>query len=435
MRRLFERPLRTLIVLGVVAAASPFLWAGYHWYAGRTALQRYHSAEARDHLSKCLRVWPWSRSSSTHLLAARAARRDGDFAEAARHLRICQDTLHDNSAETILEWAMLHASAGDLDAVEEYLKEQFRKDPANAPLILEALSEGYLRLYRIADALRCLDEWLTHDPDNVQGLFVRGNVYRQVRSSQEAAKSYRRVVELDPDHEEARWRLAVALLDIGRYREALEHLEVIQKRRPDDDEVKVRLALCRHQVGQGREARAMLDEVIARQPEHGLAVRTRGQLALLDSQLAEAEPWLRQAAQLLPYDYKTQFFLWDCLQKQDKVKEAETQRLSMDKLKDRRQRQSEISTHLMSQKPNDPALQCELGKLSLQLGETESGLNWLRSAVRLDKSYVPALEALADYYQQSGDTEQAEEYRQQAKESSASKVQSAEANKQSPTLK
>jgi hypothetical protein len=45
------RPRSLRIALASVAllllGASPFLWAGYHWYAGRAALDRYHGAEAR----------------------------------------------------------------------------------------------------------------------------------------------------------------------------------------------------------------------------------------------------------------------------------------------------------------------------------------------------------------------------------------------------
>src|SRR5215469_436200 len=90
VRSILGRPRRLLIVLGtctlVLAGASPFLWAGYHWYAGRAALKRYHNTEARRHLDACLKVWPWSRSVPVHLLTARAARMDGDLEEAAQHL-------------------------------------------------------------------------------------------------------------------------------------------------------------------------------------------------------------------------------------------------------------------------------------------------------------------------------------------------------------
>ncbi len=84
----------------------------------------------------------------------------------------------------------------------------------------------------------------------------------------------------------------------------------------------------------------------------------------------------------------------------------------METLKDLRQRQGEILTHQMSMRPHDPALHCELGTLFIQLGQPGIGEGWLLSALRLDERYVPALEALADYYQQRGESDRADEFRQ-----------------------
>src|SRR6266567_2778388 len=81
LRRLLRWPIWTsliLLVVGVAAAlAVPHLRAWYHFRAGRTALERYHSEEALDHFNKCLEVWP--DSADVHFLASRAARRTEDY--------------------------------------------------------------------------------------------------------------------------------------------------------------------------------------------------------------------------------------------------------------------------------------------------------------------------------------------------------------------
>jgi tetratricopeptide (TPR) repeat protein len=418
---LFGRPRRLLIVLGmsalVLALSSPFVWAGYHWYTGQTALKRYHNAEARRHLNVCLKVWPWSRSVRVHLLAARAARLDGDLEEAAQHLGEVQSTLGDQSPETIFEWAMLHAAGGDLDKVEPYLQEQARNHPQFLLLILEALAQGYVRVARITAALKCVDECLAHEPDNVQALHLRGNIYRQLGSWTRAAPDLRRVVELDPERFEARWGLAVALVNIGRYQEAVQHLEILRPRQPDDVDILVQLAICRQSMGQGREARTLLDAVLAQRPDHGLALLTRGQMDQMNGQLAEAEKWLRQAVRALPHNYKARWALTECLRQQGKKKQAEAEEACANRLKDRWSRLEEITSHQMSQRFIDPALHCELGKLLLELGNLNSGKNWLLSALRLDEHCVPALRALADYYEQQGDATLAAEYHRRAKQS------------------
>ena len=49
-----------------------------------------------------------------------------------------------------------------------------------------------------------VEECLAHEPDNVQALHLRGNIYRQLGSWTRAAPDLRRVVELAPERFEAR---------------------------------------------------------------------------------------------------------------------------------------------------------------------------------------------------------------------------------------
>ncbi len=417
------RPRRWLIVLGVgtlvLAGVSPFLWAGYHWYAGQAALQRSHNADARRHFDACLTVWPWSRSGGMHLLAARAARRDGDFPEAFAHLQKAQSILGDQAPETLLEWAMQHAAGGDLEKVESYLQEQARKDSEHAPLIWEALIRGYMSVNRILDALQDVEEWLKHDPDNVQALYLRGSIYRQSGAWNRVAPDLRRVVEIDPEFPAARWWLAVALVNVGYYEEAVRHLERLRQHPPQDVdpvEILVQLAICRSRLGRSREARELLEAILAQHPHHGLALLTRGQIEQMNGQLEQAEKWLRQAVHALPYDYKAHWSLMECLRQRGKNEQAEAVEGYANQLMERWTRVSELTTRQMSQRPNDPALYCELGKLMIELGNEEAGKNWLRSALHLDPHCIPALMALADYYKKQGDTEKAEEYRRQAQQ-------------------
>jgi tetratricopeptide (TPR) repeat protein len=415
-----------LVVLGtcalVLAGASPFLWAGYHWYAGQAALKRYHSAEALRHLDACLRVWPWSRSERVYLLAARAARRAGDFPGAFERLQQMQSLLGDPSPETLLEWSLLHAAGGDLENVEGYLLDQLRQDSPHLLLILEALSEGYLQMGRHDDALRSMDEWLARDPDNVRALFLRSNVNRQAGSWTKVAPDLRRVVELDPELGQARWWLAVALVNIGRYEEAVGHLEILRQRQPDDVDVLVRLAMCRHRMGRVREAHALLDEVLSWSPNHGLALLTCGQIAHGNGQLPEAEKWLRRAAAALPYDYKAHWSLTQCLREQGKTEQAEVEEAYANRLRDRWERYSEITKHQMSQRRNDPALYCEAARLLFELGNPEGGKNWLCNALLIDQQYAPALTAMADYYDRQGDGATAEEYRRRARQGASRQI-------------
>lgn len=414
---LARRRRRFWLVLAIGAilltAAAPFLRAGYHAYAAEEAWRHYHSAEALAHFHICLHVWPWSRSARLHLQAAQAARREGEFEAASQLLYECQNTLLDDSAEAVLEWAMLRAAMGDLGTTAESLRQAARQQPGMRPVVYEALAEGHLIMSRLLDALRTTDDWLMLEPDNPQAWFVRGKIHRQIGDTQSIVADYQRVLELDPERTEARWWLALALFDIGRYQEAIAQLEIYKGSHPQDVDVQVRGAICLWRLEREKEARAQLDRVLSEHPDHGLALLTRGQMLLKEGRYAEAEPWLRQAARSLPYDQKAQNALWECLRQQGKTEEAEAQRDRTEALGELRAQQREIHTRLMQQKPDDPSLHCRLGTLYLQLGSPQAGEAWLLSALRLDAHYVPALEAMAKLSQERGENDRAELYQRQ----------------------
>ncbi len=411
---------RLLVLLIVGDVLALLLFAGRHasaWYhlrEGRAALENYHTAEARAHLDACLRIW--SSQPTVHLLAARAARRAGDGAAAQVHLDRCQSLQGKSSPELLLEWALFQASrgGGDLDRVEDFLRKRAENEVEHAPLIWEALAEGYIVMYRLLDARACLDRWLVAQPDNVQAHVIYGKVWRQLGAAQKAADEYTRVVELDPTRAEDRRWLAICFSKIGRYADALEHFQYLRRSQPLDVELLVNIARCQHDVGQTEDARMNIESVLAEHPDHGQALLLRGRIALAQREPAAAEQWLRQAVHASPHEYLPSWLLVQALQEQAKDAEAKEQAARAEEIKDLEEHIADVSRRKMSVRPFDPALHCELGVLLLRQGHKEVGESWLQSALHLDPNYAPALAALADFYQQQGDDEKAAYYRARA---------------------
>src|SRR5262249_55120083 len=146
---------------------------------------------------------------------------------------------------------------------------------ARAAPAWEALAQGYVRMYRILDALTVLDVWLKSQPDSAQALFLRGEVYRQANAIQKAVPDYRRAVELEPTRKEARWWLSVGLVDNSHFAEALEQLEVLRSNQPNDPKILTQIGACRNGLGQMQEARQVLDGVLAEHPDFPAALRAR----------------------------------------------------------------------------------------------------------------------------------------------------------------
>jgi tetratricopeptide (TPR) repeat protein len=404
--------LALLAVAGLGAyVAGTQLWALHHYRAARAELERYHNARGRDHLEACLRAWP--RDPDALLLAARAARRLGDFEQADVFLARYRERRGPKDEAGSLEQVFLRAERGDVDEVGSFCVHLVETNRPAAPLALEAMAHGFLRKYRLREAALCLTQWLERRPDDVQAVLFRGLVSEQLQQRDEAIASYRRVVQLDPEHDEGRLRLCGLLLQVGRGGEAAAHLEYLLGRVPDNPVVPVYLARARAQAGRRDEARRLLDEVLARAPQYGPALAERGKLALAERDLESAEALLRQACERDPSDYQAQYQLYQCLAQRGKeAVRAQGERLKQ--LEADMKRIEQIATHDMQRAPHDAALHCEAGVISLRMGSATEGVRWLKSALKEDPRYGPAHEALALFYESTGNRALAVRHRELA---------------------
>jgi tetratricopeptide (TPR) repeat protein len=389
--------LTLLALVGFAAYLGARQWRRAHEFrAVRQALDRRDYAQARALVARCLDRWP--QDAEVRLLAAQAARRGGDFAEAEKQLALCQQLQGDPDGIR-LERVLAIAQEGDPTRVEGYLLSPDRR-PEEAVLVFEAFAQGYLKAQRPSEALYCLDHWLKHQPANVRALLWRGQVLERWNELEEAVASYRRAAAADPDHEQAERLLALALARSDRAEEAVGRLERL--RRPGDVEVLLGLARCRLSLRQPDEARRLLDEVLAQDPRNAEALGERGKLALHTGRPAEAESWLNRALAQAPYDRDTNYTLYLCLEQQKRKAEAARVLEKVERIRTDLQRVSDLRRQVAAS-PRDASLRSQVGVIFLRNGQTEEGLRWLRSALQLDPHHAEAREALAKYAPQTKD--------------------------------
>jgi tetratricopeptide (TPR) repeat protein len=388
------------LLLGLIAAGFALVGAHarawYHLRAARTELDRFHNPQAIRHLQVCRVLWP--RDPDFLLLAARSARRARSYQEAESLLAMYQQArgLDDDCT---FEQLLLTAERR-IDQVVELCWRYVEQNHPGKFQILDALTRGYLRQYRLGEARLCLDYWLQAHPDHPQALSLEGLFYLDYQHTRSAAlKSYRRAVEMDPDHEEARLGLAVALIDAKEFAEAVQNLEVIQQSQPDNLSVQVGLGECRHGLGDQEQALRLADGVLAQQPEFVPALSLRGRVALTLGESARAEALLRQAVRGNPMDHRARYSLILCLNQTGKEEEAQAQQRQLDQMEEDLARFNHIVTKEIVQRPKDPALHCTLGELLLRGGQREEGLRWLQSALSLDPQYARARKVLEEYRQ------------------------------------
>jgi tetratricopeptide (TPR) repeat protein len=420
-----RRLLAAVVLLGLLGAAAflarPHLAAWYHFRAARSALDRYHNREAIQHLQICLKTWP--ADAEALLLAARIARRVGNYVEAEIALNKYQAQRGYDGAAA-LERILLHAESGEVDRAAGCCKYWIDQGHPDAPFIFEAMVRGYVHAYRLPEARRLLKHWRQTQPDDPQTYFVQGEIYDCEVLASEAITCYQQVLQIDPQHEEARLKLTADLLEQRAFADAVPHLEHLRQHQPDNLQALVRLAACRASLGQQDEAVRLLEVVLSRQPNFAPALAERGKIALADEEYAAAENWLRQAVVRNPSDQPARYSLVQCLRHMGKEEEAQLQEQQLHRLEVDLKRVGKIATRDMHQAPHNPALHCELGVLFLRNGLVDHGLQWLKSAVQKDARYTPAHQALADHYQRVGDAEHAEQHRRLAAAGSTPQVKS-----------
>jgi predicted Zn-dependent protease len=406
-QRLWVAAVLVGLLAGGFALAWPHWSAWYHFRAARAALERYHNPQAIRHLQACLRVWPGD--ADVLLLAARAARRARAYDEADRSLEKYQQARGLDERGSF-EQLLLAVERNGEEHVINQCRRLVEEDHPQAPLILEALARGYMRHYRLPEARVCLDFWLKRQPDNPQALCMKGQYHLDYeRAPDRAVATYRRALEIDPDHEEASMGLAIVLLQAKTFGEAAEHLERLRRSQPDNLRVQVGLAEARYSLGDRDEAVRLVDAVLARQPEFAPALALRGRLALEAGEHEQAETWLRQAVRGDPRDHQARYNLILVLHHNGNDAEAQRHEQWIKQREKDLKRFHEIVTRDMAVRPHDPALHTTLGELLLRSGHREEGLRWLHSALQQDPQYAPARRALAEQHARQAKEQQAQE--------------------------
>jgi tetratricopeptide (TPR) repeat protein len=403
-----------LVVLGLAGLGgykgATYLWAERYYQQALRDLEHRDYSRARARLALCQRMKP--QSGAVRLLEARAARLAGDSDDAERHLTACAEL--QGSADAIAaERAMLQVQNGQLAGGEGILLSEIEKLNPDTPLMLEALVQGYRKTGRLDHAVLCLDHWLARYPNAVQAFLWRGEINEQVNALVDALEDYRRAVQLDPTRDDARLRLAQLLMRTLAMDEAVGHFEYLYQQNPGDSFVAVGLARCRRAQGRLAEARELLEGVLASFPNDPLALSDRGKLALEEDQPKEAEKWLRRALANAPFDREANFLLAGCLRQLGKSEESKIYSARVRSIEADLEALSKLNKQI-SATPRDPAPRYQGGVILLRNKQDEEALRWFRGALQEDPFHVPTHEALADYYERTGQRDLAARHRQLA---------------------
>ncbi len=381
-----------LVLAAGLAVAAVAVWFNYHLSAARREVEAGHNAAALKHLDACHSVDPEHRE--TLILSARVARRSGSFDEAEAFLTH-YGRRYGDADPLVLERLLLRATRGEVEAVAPQLVARAREGGPDARLAREGLITGLVYRFRWGDADRLLAAWLAEAPDDTTALVLRGKLDEQRQQNEAAAKTYRRVVELDPGHDDARLRLTTLLVANRFGEEALTHLTELRRRLPSHPEVALQWARALALQGRTAESRAAVAACLAAHPDYPGALAERGGAALVDGDEAAAERDLGRAARLDPGSMavRSQYAL--VLARAGKAAEAAREQAEADTLKADAERVTALIEGPLQARPNDPAVPHEIAQIALRAGQIREALRWYEAALRADPDHLPTHRVLA----------------------------------------
>ncbi|MBX9582513.1 MAG: tetratricopeptide repeat protein, partial [Gemmataceae bacterium] len=329
-----------------------------------------------------------------------AARLGGDRAAATRHLARARQVGW--SPEQIeIETLLVRAETGDFRAVEGPLRALDRPGNPDRDLARAVLVPNYITEYQLAAAYEVLQPWVEAEPENVRARLWMYDVARRLEVPQLALESARAAAALAPDDEEARLRAGQILADQHQAAEALPHFDWLADRRPADPEVLLGMARCHKLLGDSAAAARALDDLLGRDPNHPLALAERGYVEQQAGRPADALPWLRKAAALVPGDPDVVYNLAVCLGQTGHADEAAVWRGRHERAAADLREMTEV-TKAVAKDPRNPDLRYKAGVLMIRNGHEREGLRWLQSALAVDPAHRPTREALAERAKAAG---------------------------------
>ena len=276
----------------IIGLAVVLVLFNQHLHAARLEVEKGHNSAAMRHLAWCRSVRPEQRE--VLILSARVARRFGSLEEADAILATYSREYGDDE-QLVLERLLYRASRGELEESTPALRMRISQGGTAARLAREALTNGLIYRFRWKDAQALLDQWLGENPDDTLALLLKAKLVEQQLNHDGAIAIYRKILDLDPEQQEARLRTRRFSLadDRGKRRRQNwlffdKHFLIMPKSRC--------CGLAPLLLGRTDEARAAIDECLATHPDYPPALLERGNTALLLGDEAAAERYLSHPA-------------------------------------------------------------------------------------------------------------------------------------------
>jgi tetratricopeptide (TPR) repeat protein len=175
---------------------------------------------------------------------------------------------------------------------------------------LRVMALGYAKAGKLEKALALVTSVLARAPDDAAALCIRGKIRLQNRQLDQARPDLARAFQEGPDHPyyaDARVLLAICLLDLGEFAEALRLFRESAADDPGNPKALFGVGRCSRFLNKSDDAAAAFEAVLKLRPDH---IESYMQLAYVYEErgdLKKALATLENAATIDPYWYEVPF--------------------------------------------------------------------------------------------------------------------------------
>ena len=306
-----------------------------------------------------------------------------------------------DSERVDLEQKLIAVQAGQIRGFDKEFSSLIVAAGDNGSDIFEAYILGLFANLRTDEAFGLLDGWAKSSPTDPLPRFLDAYLLHGIGRLPDAAKSYRKGLELAPHMTTMRRRLAQVLFESGDYREAREELERCRNEASQSAEVLGLLAQCAFAENDNKQALVEADRALVVEPGHLGARRLRGLIRLDSGDFQSALSDLEYVSQRTPDDLVAHEALARTLQSLGRTVEAE-QHFNFVSVATKEQAETGRLIRKVLGEPKNAELRFEIGSRLMQFGNPEDGVKWLRTVLEIDPNHSAANSMLADFYRSQG---------------------------------
>lgn len=277
------------------------------------------------------------------------------------------------------------------DAIAAYRKALSSQPQSSVALL--SLAKALISLRRYPDALIYAKTYQQLEPDEFEGRYIEGYIYRKLGEEKEAVPALQRAIARNPTDYDAQWNLGAALLATDQPVAAIEILRHASQIKPSGTEARSLLARAYYRSGNIASADAEKEALaqIRAVNQETAALDMEGKLALSRGDTVKAVASYRRLTEIAPRDARVYYDLALSYERAGRRTEEHESLLIAEKMD-----------------PTSPDIQNQLGFLDFENGIRGPAEAHFLRALATDPAHAEALGNLGVLYAQAGNLKRAE---------------------------